>query len=332
MNLWRVPIDEATGAVLGSPESITTGGIASHQHLSVSSDGRHIAYVEGVGTANIHRTTFDPNEETVEGQSVPITKGSLGARNPDTSSDGKWIVFLSGSIQEDIFIVRTDGTGLRQLTDDIYKDRRPLWSPDGEWIAFYSNRTGSYEIWTIHPDGSGLRQLTKTPDHSSYEPTWSPDGSRFVYYSNGTAYIQEFSMQSGEIMPIVLPPINEAGDAIIPEAWSPDGKMLAGTSDRPIGQHAGLYLYSLESREFQELSVPGSGLYSPRWLSDSRRLLFTHEGKLFLLDIETNEHRELFRMEAPALMGGRLSITPDNRTIYFEHIVNESDIWMLTLE
>ena len=51
-------------------------------------------------------------------------------------------------------LVRSDGTGWRKLTDDIQRDRMARWSPDGSSIAFFSDRSGSYEIWTINPDKS----------------------------------------------------------------------------------------------------------------------------------------------------------------------------------
>src|SRR5437870_7019296 len=85
--------------------------------------------------------------------------------------------------QEDIFIIKTDGTGLRQLTDDYERDRHPRWSPDGKQITFYSIRSGKYEVWTINRDGSGLRQRTFTTDKPAGALccAWSPDGTRLSY-------------------------------------------------------------------------------------------------------------------------------------------------------
>ncbi|MCZ7585096.1 MAG: OmpA family protein [Deltaproteobacteria bacterium] len=78
-----------------------------------------------------------------------------------------------------IWFVNPDGSGLTQLIKGI----NPVWSPDGARIAFASNVTGNYEIYTIKPDGSGLLQLTSRPD-ADIEPTWSPDGRKIAFVSN----------------------------------------------------------------------------------------------------------------------------------------------------
>ena len=81
MNLWRVRIDEKSGRVLGRPEPITTPSPYSGP-ISISRDGRRIAYVQQLTTANIQKAGFDPVKETIVSQPQWITQGSRQAEAP----------------------------------------------------------------------------------------------------------------------------------------------------------------------------------------------------------------------------------------------------------
>jgi serine/threonine protein kinase len=328
MNLWRVAIDEESGQMQGEPMPVTTGASASRRHISFSKDSSRIAYVERLATSNLHKVDFDPNTGTIAGEPIPITRGSRESSSPDLSPNGEWLVFTSWGKQEDLFLVRPDGTGLRQLTDDLHKDRIPRWSPDGKRIAFYSDRSGSYEIWSIKPDGSELRQLTDDPSAVILYGVWSPDGSRmacFDYNANVT-YVFDPNRPWKEQEPDKLPPI-EDGYRFGVQDWSPDGRWLAGYLVRPAGDLGGIGLFSLETRTYQRLNDVG---YWPHWMGDSRRILFEYEDNVFLQDIESEEYRELLSRPGVLVLHARSS--KDDGSLYFVLSTAEADIWLMTLE
>jgi len=327
MNLWRIPIEEKSGKVLGQPEPVTTPSAYS-AHISFSRDGRRLAYVQSVIRQNLQQVGFDPATETIVGQPSWITQGSKLATRPDLSPDGKWVVFdTQGEKQEDLFITEKDGTGLRQLTDDTYKDRMPRWSPDGKRIAFYSDRSGKYEVWTINPDGSGLQQITYVSGNLNYV-IWSPDGSRLAYSTQrGFPFILEVGKPWKEQTPQALPPMSDPNRWFAAWSWSPNGERLVGMQQREGVYSSGLFLYSLESKQYEQLTDSGR---FPIWLNDSRRLLAVFGNKLCLVDSQSKKVHDVL-LVAPNNIGV-FALSRDNRQIYFSLHTTEADIWLMTLE
>ncbi len=328
MNLWRVAIEESSGKVLGQPEPVTTPSSYSG-FMSFSRDGRRLAYVQVITHNNLQQIAFDPEREKTSGAQTSITQGSKLATNPDLSPDGEWFVFDSvGDKQEDLFIVKRDGTGLRQLTNDVYKDRAPFWSPDGKKIVFFSDRGGRYDTWTINPDGSGLQQITFTKERGTQLSIWSPDGNRILCNLQfGAPMIlaanKSWSEQSPTVLALGIPP----NQWFLAYSWSRDGQKLAGILRGPESLTSDLVSYSLSSQQFEKLSDYGT---RPNWLSDSRRLIFSLDDKIFLLDSQTKKARELFSVAPSRLQS--LGVSKDNRTIYYSLTTTEADVWLMTLQ
>jgi Tol biopolymer transport system component len=121
-----------------------------------------------------------------------VTKNPFGSFDSEArwSPDGQWIAFirnkkfLRNTQVKTLFVVRPDGTGLRQLTTWGLNADNPDWSPDGSQIVFATKAEvpAASGIWTVHPDGSRLTALIKThaPENFHY-PKWSPDGTKVIF-------------------------------------------------------------------------------------------------------------------------------------------------------
>jgi Tol biopolymer transport system component len=253
----------------------------------------------------------------------------------DVSPNEEWITYYLSGSQEDILVARIDGTDRRQLTDDIHKDRWPSWSPDGKRIAFASDRSGTYEIWTIQPDGRGLKRLTDTPGQIATGPIWSPDGSRIGFTHGDWWSLFDPNLPWEEQEPQPLPPWNDEGGVFFGRAWSPDGKWLSGNFVSRVDErlrYEGFGVHSLEAGEYEKLLEKDEpeGPFSSLWLSDGRRLLLSNREKVFLLDRETREYREIYSAEPDSVTLERLS--RDDRILYWLRFTDQGDIWMLTLK
>jgi Tol biopolymer transport system component len=327
MNLWRVPIEEESGRVLGPLEAVTTPSVSS-AHLSFARDGR-LLYVRQETQKNLQRIAFDPAREKVVGEPVWVTSSARQATFPALSPDGAWLTFCAiGDKQEDIFIARRDGSEVRNLTDDAPKDRSPRWSPDGRRLAFFSDRGGRWEVWLIHADGTGLRQITHTSGNPVVNPIWSPDGARLAFSLNGgTAFIIDVDKPWEAQTPMTIPPGPLPGIRFIAWGWSADGRKLAGFHRGIEEFDTGIGVYSFTTRQLEPLVEFGG---FPLWLKDSRRLLFVSGGRLLLLDTQTKQTRELFSVAPHRIEGFTLS--PDDRQIYFSRASNEADIWLMSVK
>ena len=130
--------------------------------------------------------------------------------------------------------------------------------------------------------------------------------------------------------PQVLPDLNVPDTWFALSRWSPDGHKLAGFQARTDGLFTGISIYSLDTGTYNRVSDFGG---YPRWLSDSRRLLFhnAQDGKIYLVDSRSRKAHEILSL-ATDEVGQAFSVSSDDRWIYFSLSVIESDIWLANLE
>ena len=325
MGIWRIPMKESTGEARGSPEPIRTP--ASYPaHLSFSGDGRNLAYVQLLTTGRLSEVRFDPVREVLVSEPKEIMRSSKGVSRPALSTDGKWLAFNSTEQEEDLFVMSVDGSGLRQLTNGGHRSRGPRWSPDGKHIAFFSTRSGEWEIWIADANGSEFRQITNLAGNNVAWPVWSADGKYLAYTLFGlNTFLIEPGKRWDAQTPEKLPPFPGERQIFNGWNWSPDGRMLAGFLNRDDG----IALYSLGSRSFHKLTGHGA---DPVWLSDNRRLLFLDGGKIHLLDSASGSTRELVSILPEQVARRGFAVSPDDRYIYFSVSTTESDVWKIEFE
>jgi len=328
-NIWRVAIDEGSGQTKGEPEPLTTPTPFAG-HLSISADGHRLAYGALLETQNLQKLALDPERIEVVGQPTAVTTGSRFWANPDPAPDGDALVAYSQVNPEgDLYIFRTDGSGVsRQLTGDPAIDRVPRWSPDGAWIATFSDRDGSVQIWVVRPDGSDLKKISTA---GGSVVAWSPDGTHLavtppretIQPGEAGAVVLSLASQTDESMEL-LPPTPFGDGYFVPNSWSPDGSWIAGQAWFGI---VGVILYSTETKAFERLTDFGEW---PVWLPDSRHILFVSKGREFyVLDTQTRTTKLLFSVLRDTLGPPRL--TSDGRQMFFSRRVTESDVWIIDL-
>ena len=159
--------------------------------------------------------------------------------DPSWSPDGERIVFSSSraghvedkfGITDEIYVMDADGGNQQRLTENRNNDWNPVWSPDGERIAFAADRKGDFlkfDIYVMDADGGNQHKLT---NHRTWDgsPSWSPDSQRIVFNSNrdGKSEIYVMDADGGNLQNLTNHPHSDYGPAWLntPFSVSPAGK------------------------------------------------------------------------------------------------------------
>lgn len=148
-------------------------------HLGMSPDGRWLAVTcrSEHGEHQVHVLPADG------GAPRQLTHGSQSSFFHAWSADGLTVAFTrgSGASKTDIYTIPASGGRELRLTTDAINDG-PDFSPDGKFIYFDSSRSGTTQIWRMHPDGSAAEQITDD-EHENSSPHVSPDGKSLAFLS-----------------------------------------------------------------------------------------------------------------------------------------------------
>ncbi len=326
MNLWRVAIDQASGTSRGEPQPITNG-MRPIGYARFSADGSRMVAMGYDVSSDLTVAAFDaarPADVVAK-----ATFRNQPYQSCDPSPDGTLIACWAGSVQEDIVLLRVDGPETRRLTDDIFKDRLPTWSPDGKTVGFFSTRGGRWESWAIQTDGSGLRQLTSI-DKDTARVTWSPDGTSAVVASSsngGVWRIDPSRLNTSE----TAQPLTAAAAARLFEIydWSASGTLIGGLvqTANSIGVPAILDLSTDTVRQLP-ISPTHRAEISMSFLPNSRQVLVTARGELSLIDVDGGNRRALRAVE----LGDQYRLSRDGKTLLVLRPRFDSDVWLLELK
>lgn len=326
MNLWRLPIESASGRPLGDPIPVITPSLWSGP-FAVSDDGAHLAYVARDDRASLRSVPFDPRTGETAGAPADITTGSLLVETWDLSPDGEWIALTNFGRQEDLYLLRPDGSGLRKLTDDLHKDRGVSWIDDGT-LLFYSARGGRYELWTIRRDGSRLEALSRTTDQPLFMPRMESGGRRLMAHNWEGTWLFDFPAAG---------PLTKADGVLLDAArtggggpfrgdyFSPDGTRILGT-DGPRTSWS-VAVHDLSTGAIQRFPPPSGEFAEPAgWLPDGRRFVATAAGSAWVVDRADGSWSEL-----PLPDVDQAQLTADGRTLHYVETATQADIWMARL-
>ncbi len=289
-DLMAVPFDLASLEVTGDPVPVLEGvrqnnpGVVDY---SVSQEGT-LVYVLGGGRQEGNLVWVDR-----EGTEQLVTQETRSYTVPRLSPDGKRV---SLTISEEdgsrnVWIYDLEHDLVSRLTFEGAQNGPQIWTPDGKWITFASNRNGPRHLFRRLADGSAPAELLLS-EETPIPNSWSPDGSVLTFHIGGDIAVLSIG-DEGNFRPLI-----DSSDPECCAAFSPDGRWLAYVADEEGQPRLYVSPYPEPSVKFLVSAEEAGG--EPVWSPDGRELFSRSGTKMMVVSVETEptfragRPRELF--------------------------------------
>jgi Tol biopolymer transport system component len=300
--LWKISRNGS------EPERLQFG----QEGVQPSIRGNRLVYARQMANINIWRRTLNSSDHPSE-MFIYSTRMESG---PQFSPDGKMVAFESTrSGNYEIWMCRSDGTGLVQVTHFNSMTGSPRWSPDGRQIAFDSRALGNASIFVIDVQGGSPHRVT-TEASSALVPSWSQDG-RWIYFASdrtGRNEVWKIPSAGGSSAQVT----HHGGFAAFE---SPDGKFLYYAKGASV---PGIWRIPTSGGEEIEIVSSLDAGHWGYWAPVENGIYYLDtKAKPAILFFNANTRRttRVFDLEnRPATQAPGLAISPDKKTILYTQL------------
>jgi eukaryotic-like serine/threonine-protein kinase len=314
------PFDPASGALSGEVQGLASGVVNDlstwHMDASVSDNG--LLVLGSGGTADWQLVWLDRYGKQIGTVTDKLTnlqaarispQGDRIALGIDTGMNDIWVFDLVRG-------VRT------RLTFGPVQNNDPVWSPDGKWIAYNSDRNAHSTIYRKRSDGSGAEELLLTDAQVTLPSDWSRDG-KLLFYSRGPVGDSEIWALplEGERKPVLVVP-RAANTATAQGSLSPDGRWLAYTSNESGTLEIYVIAFGGGTGKWQVSTNEG---VIPRWSKDGKELYYYNITNQTVTAVPVTEANGALQFGAaqalavsPANQQGSYDISPDGQKILLD--------------
>ena len=229
---------------------------------------------------------LEPNTAPIIGQN----RIAFVSNGEDADADG----FIDATLPEDpdfdLWLMRPDGTQQQKVTDLPGDQRDPAFDPGGRLLAYASNQSGTYQIYTVEVSTGVIWQITTT-DGNKRHPTWSSDSNWIAFTtdrnpSTGWDIFKIRSNGAGSEVPLAVGPGNQ-----LAPAWSPTAAAIAYQS--PVGNVYRIYSMDTEGGNVIQLSdgggSPTASDIDPAWSPNGQSIVFASSRFTELLGDTTDD-------------------------------------------
>ncbi|MBN2031263.1 serine/threonine-protein kinase [bacterium] len=284
-SFWAVPFDAKKLKITGREVPVLEGvdvPSSGDALFRVSSNG-NLIYIPGAG-ATVERSLVLVNRN---GDETLLTDRRYIYGDPRFSPDGTKVSVtrLDEESNYNIWIHdinRNTPTLLTPIDSNNFWNSFPVWTPDGQYITFISDRSGVYQIYRIRADGTGNAELLCPSENTQNTGNWSMDGTLFAFsevHPETGRDIWIYTTKDSTARPFLVTQYNEFSPAI-----SPDGKWISYVSNRS-GQNE-IYIRPYPGPGGGVLISTQGGI-QPVWARDGSELYYREGDKMMAVSIET---------------------------------------------
>jgi len=238
LNIWKFDVES------GERTQVTDFGDYDVKFPSIGPDEIVFQYGSEIMLLDLASGDMTAVEIEIPGDRPKLRKQTIDAgeflAGGSAGATGKRVAVEA---RGDIWTAPAENGTPRQITNtDGAAERSPSWSPDGKWIAYFSDEDGEYELYVTQSDGRGeTRQLTDGNKTYFMNPNWAPDSETIAYTDKaGNLYLTQLEDGSTEIVDT-----NEWGNPLSID-WSRDSRWMTYAKQESESITSAIYIYDTE--------------------------------------------------------------------------------------
>jgi serine/threonine-protein kinase len=270
--IYAVPFDLGKLELTGPPKELFKGGwmnpFSGEVNLAFSNSGTLLYVPRGIESYTLSQVKWID----AGGKIAPLVDSANSYSGAVLSPDGEKVALHVNGANDDVWLYHVARKSLTRLTFGGGNNGFPVWSPDGRYLIYASERGKGQSIYRKQWDGSGEEERLTTSVRSQYPRAVTPDGKTLAFVQDGDIWLLALD-GSGKTSPFVESPANESSPV-----FSPDGRYMAYESDASGRQEIVVVSFPSRGGKWQ---ISAGGGANPIWSPTGRELYYSQEGSIF---------------------------------------------------
>ncbi|MFN7926504.1 MAG: winged helix-turn-helix domain-containing protein [Blastocatellia bacterium] len=329
--LWRLPLSPETGLPAGEPEEVANTGAALARYLTISPDGKRLAYSSLMMANNLGSVAIAPETGEAIGAPILLTQDTNKRKtSPSFAPDGKTIAYSlwRAGAGGELWLMDADGNHPRQLTAGLAG--LPNWMPDGKQVAVVAHGGATLRLQGINIETQKQSFLSEQVFPFALGKL-SPDGKLFAFNSttDGIINLATLPVAGGSAKQLT-----HDQELLGFPCWSRDGQWIVGEMKR--GEDTHLVILPREGGALEQItSTPGQS-WPGSWAADNDRIAFAGQRNgiwnVYWVSRKTRVQKQVTNYTKPNLYVRYPAWSPLSNQIVYEFAETTGNVWLMELK